>query len=196
MGFLKRMKEKHDEKIAAQEETQRIADEKQQKLILKYKTESLDEKAGKIDDLILKPKEYCYLAVSNAIAWQEDRKVRTSVSYSGLSTSIHIAKGVNFRMGSFKPSSTTTDELKTLFIGAPFLTNKRIILVNDSGIKGLMLSNIVGIKPYSNAVELFRNSGKRIVLTGFDDATEFNIFLSRILNNDFEGHQSIETTTD
>lgn len=56
-------------------------------------------------------------------------------------------------------------------------------MVNNQGTKVLVLSGIVSINPYSDGTELFRQSGKRILLTGFSDATKFNIYLERILND-------------
>ena len=53
--------------------------------------------------------------------------------------------------------------------------------------KVINLSNIVGIKAFSDGTHLYRESGKIILLRDFD-ATEFNVILNRILNKDFEAH--------
>lgn len=171
-------------------EKERVENELQQqraRLIEKLEKEDLTKRAALIDGVNLKPNEFCYYAPTQRVRWQEQRTRTIRTNYSGLSSNIRITKGLNYRMGSIKHNSNKTTEWKDVFIGIPFLTNKRIIFVNENGMKVINLSNIVGMKSFSDGTHLYRESGKIILLRGFD-ATEFNVILNRILNKDFDAH--------
>lgn len=181
MGFLSRWKEKKKQKLAEQQE---LAEQRQRQIRV-WQTEDLSQYAAKIDGLILKKNEYGYLAIPELITWNEDRTRTKRVNYAGPTASIHIMKGLNYRVGSVSVNTEKTTKIVPIFTGAVFLTNKRIFLVNHQGSKAINLSGIVQIIPYTDGVALFRESGKRILLTGFSDAERFNIYLQRILNNDY-----------
>lgn len=176
-------KRKRAEKEAEEQEQE----EKRFSLIRQYEKEDLTKRAALIDGINLKSNEFCYCAPKERVKWQEERTRTVRTNYSGLTSNIRIAKGLNYRMGSIKHSSNKVTEWNEVFVGIPFLTNKRIIFVNENGIKVINLSNIVGIKPFVDGAYLYRESGKVILLRDFD-ATEFNVILNRILNKDFEAH--------
>ena len=176
-------KRKKEEKELAEKEQK----EELNRMIRQLEKEDLSKRAALIDGVNLKSNEFCYYTPKQRVKWQEQKTRTVRTNYSGLSSNIRIAKGLNYRMGSIKHNSNKVTEWKDVFIGVPFLTNKRIIFVNENGMKVINLSNIVGIKAFSNGTHLYRESGKIILLRDFD-ATEFNVILNRILNKDFEAH--------
>ncbi|RMC38154.1 hypothetical protein F5ESL0236_08350 [Lactobacillus sp. ESL0236] len=191
-GFFNKIKEKIEQKRLEKEKKaeelriqQQKAEEARQRNIVIWQNEDLTQYACKVNGLILRKNEFCYLSVDENITWSEDRVRSRRINYGGPTATIHIAKGLNYRLGSVSARTEKYSEVTPIFNGALYLTNKRIFLVNNEGTKTLVLSGIVSITPYSDGVELFRQSGKRILLTGFSDAAKFNIYLQRILNDDF-----------
>ncbi|MCO6527814.1 MAG: hypothetical protein J6565_03190 [Lactobacillus sp.] len=191
-GFFNKIKEKIEQKRLEKEKKaeelriqQQKAEEARQRNIVIWQNEDLTQYACKVNGLILRKNEFCYLSVDENITWSEDRVRSRRINYGGPTATIHIAKGLNYRLGSVSARTEKYSEVTPIFNGALYLTNKRIFLVNNEGTKTLVLSGIVSITPYSDGIELFRQSGKRILLTGFSDAAKFNIYLQRILNDDF-----------
>ncbi|WEV50506.1 hypothetical protein OZX69_05960 [Lactobacillus sp. ESL0731] len=190
VSFLGKIKEKREQKRiekAKKAEELRIqqqqAEEARQRDIAIWQNEDLTQYACKVNGLILRKNEFCYLSVDENIIWSEDRVRSKRTNYSGPTATIHIAKGLNYRLGSISAKTEKYSEITPIFNGGLYLTNKRIFLVNNQGTKALVLSGIVSVTPYSDGTELFRQSGKRILLTGFSDAAKFNIYLQRILND-------------
>lgn len=191
-GFRNKIREKIEQKRVEKEKKaeelkiqQEKAEEARRHNIAIWQTEDLTQYACKVNGLILRKNEFCYLSVDEDITWSEDRVRSRRTNYGGPTATIHIAKGLNYRLGSVSARTEKYSEVTPIFNGALYLTNKRIFLVNNEGTKTLVLSGIVSITPYSDGIELFRQSGKRILLTGFSDATKFNIYIQRILNDDF-----------
>ncbi|MBO0439580.1 hypothetical protein [Candidatus Enterococcus ikei] len=186
MWFFKSKEERATEKAI---EDARIFTEEveQEKLINNLSNENLSKRAAKIDGINLKSNEFCYFSATEYFRWQEQKTRTVKTNYSGLKYSFRIAKGVHYKIGSTKHNSSRVTEWNVVFSGVPFLTNKRIIFVNDNGMKTISLSSIVGMKPFTDGTHLYRESGKVILLEA-TDTIEFNVILSRILNNDFDMH--------
>lgn len=186
MWFFKSKEEKAKEK--AIEEARILAEEtEREQLINRLSTEDLSQRAAKIDGVNLKSNEYCYFAADEYFRWQEQKTRTVKTNYSGMRYSFKIAKGVHYKIGSTKHNSSKVTEWNVVFSGVPFLTNKRIIFVNDGGMKTISLSSIVGMKPFTDGTHLYRESGKIILLEAMNPI-EFNVILSRILNDDFDMH--------
>ena len=179
-SMLEKQQAKKKAKQKAEEERQAQRNEQ----IKKWQTEDLSKRAGKVDGLVLKKNVYWYLAISVLINWKEDRSKTRRVNYGGLTSSIHIAKGLNYRLGSVKTDIQKENYIVTLFTGALFLTNKRIILVNKEGSKAYPFTRLLRATPYRDGVALYSNAGKRVILDGFSDAEKFNIYLDRLLSED------------
>lgn len=165
-------------------ERKQILEEKRSKQVKEWQTEDLTKRAQKVDGLILKKNEYCYLAIPEKINWKEQRTKSQRINYSGLTGSVHIAKGINYRLGSIKTQSKKENYVVNLFTGALFLTNKRIILVNHNGSKAYTFTRLLKFTPYSDGVILQSSAGKQVILDGFSDARQFNIYLSRLTTED------------
>lgn len=178
----RKAKKKAQQEIQLKQEKQQAKEH--QKQVELWQHEDLSKHAAKIDGLVLKNNEYCYLAIAELINWKENRTKTKKINYGGLTGSFHIAKGINYRLGSINTDSQKINYIVTLFTGALFLTNKRIILVNRQGSKAFLLSGLLRAIPYSDGVALIRSSGKQVILDGFSDAEKFNIYLDRIVSGE------------
>lgn len=150
-----------------------------------WQTLPLTQVATKISGLNLSKNEYAYYADNDdLITWSETRTKTTRVNYGGFTSTIHIAKGFNYRMGSISTDFQKTEYKKEIISGYVLLTNKRIIIANSENMKAYTFGRLLRAIPYSDGTILCSNSGKQVFLTGFGDATQFNIFLDRLLTED------------
>ena len=124
--------------------------------------------------------EYCYYKSSELINWKEDRISTRRINYGGLTATIHIARGLNYRLGSINTAINKSTHIVTVLTGTLFLTNKRIIVASDNQIKAYTFKRLLKMEPYSDGVALYSSAGKRVILDGFADATHFNIYLNRL----------------
>lgn len=165
-----------------------IAEEKEQKEredeLNGYRYMNLASVASKIPGINLKKNEYAYYAYNQDVSWLEERSKTSRINYGGLTGTIHIAKGLNYRLGSIKTDIEHETYLKQIFNGIAILTNKRIILVNQQGVKAYPFTRLLSAIPFEDGVVLCSESGKKVILEGFDDAVPFNIVLDRVLNED------------
>lgn len=159
-------------------------EEQYQKQLETYRTVPLPEFAQKLNGINLKKYEYGYYAYNHDITWYEERSRTKRINYSGPMGTIHIAKGLNYRLGSIKTDMEHETYLKEIIKGSLLLTNKRIILNSGDGIKAYPFTRLLKAVPYNDGVVLYSESGKKVILEGFDDATPFNIFLDRLLTED------------
>ncbi|MBC9703285.1 MAG: hypothetical protein H9W83_12420 [Leuconostoc sp.] len=182
MGFLDLFKSKATKEREKQEKLE--LEQQRYELIQKFETEDLSQRAAIISDINMKPNEYCYYRGDAYYSWQEERSRTVRTNYKGVTANFRIAKGINYRMGSIKHESQKIKEWRNVFTGVPFITNKRIIFVSHTGMKTISLSSLVGMKAFTDGTQLFRESGKVLLLRA-DDPLEFNIILNRILAKDF-----------
>jgi hypothetical protein len=106
----------------------------------------------------LQKNEQCHF-VSSA-RWAEIRTVTKRVSYSGITTSIRIMKGVRYRTGSVTPHRITQDVLSQLDAGEFLLTSKRVIFRGTRSNKVIPYSGILGFEVYADGIKLEKSSGK------------------------------------
>lgn len=163
-----------------EEKKQQEQEELRKNQIEWWQTEDLSVHAKKIDSLKLAKNEYCYYKSSEPINWKEDRVSTRRINYGGLTTTIHIAKGFNYRLGSINTAIKKSTHIVTVLTGTLFLTNKRIIITSDNQIKVYRFERLLKMEPYLDGVTLYSSAGKRVILDGFTDATHFNIYLDRL----------------
>lgn len=145
----------------------------------------LSQIATKVSGINLSKNEYGYYTYTDSlVTWFETRTKTTRVNYGGFTSTIHIAKGFNYRMGSIGTDFQKTEYKKEIISGYVLLTNKRIIVLNSENMKAYTFGRLLRAIPYSDGTILCSNSGKQVFLTGFNDATQFNIFLDRLLTED------------
>lgn len=160
------------------------AEQKREELLEGYRVMDLPSLAQKVPGINLKKNEYAYYAYNHNVEWLEERSRTSRINYGGLTGTIHIAKGLNYRLGSIKTDIQHENYLKLIFNGAVLLTNKRIILGNNEGVKAYPFTRLLKAIPYKDGVVLCSESGKKVILEGFDDAEPFNIILDRLLTED------------
>lgn len=131
-------------------------------------------------DIALQKTEKCFVIVPN-VNWHELRSVRQRVNYSGYSTSFKVAKGFYLRSGSYKPQSYSTDQMKLIDSGTLYLTNKRIIFTGIKKNSNIKLDKILSITPYTDGVEIDKETGKSPLLTLPERPDVFCIILERLL---------------
>lgn len=182
--LVEKEKQRQD-KIEAKKQAEAQQEIERENLLNGYRTMDLASVARKIVGINLKKQEYAYYAYNdNDIIWSEERSKTSRVNYGGLTGRIHIAKGLNYRLGSIKTDIQHEKVLKEIFRGSLLLTNKRIILGNNDGIKAYPFTRLLKVIPYSDAVVLCSESGKRVILQGFNDAEPFEIILDRLLTEE------------
>lgn len=171
------------ERKKKEEEQRKQAEAKRNQQIAVWQSEDLAKYATKLSDVRLKKTEYAYYISSDSITWSESRSRTKRINYGGLTSNIHIAKGLNYRLGSIKTQAQHEEYMQKVLTGALALTNKRIIVVGGDKAKSYPFTRLLRAVPYSDGVELISDSGKRVMLSGFKDATRFNIYLDRLTSD-------------
>ena len=79
----------------------------------------------------LKTGEHAYFV--GTADWYETRKVNVHVTYSGSTARIRVAEDIHYRAGSLRYNMPTVEQMMLIRSGELILTNKRMILVSDTG---------------------------------------------------------------
>lgn len=174
---------KTQEKKQQQAIAKQKAEEERQKQIKVWETEDLSQYATKLTEVKLKKTEYAIYAASEPITWSESRTRTKRINYGGLTSNVHIMKGLNYRAGSIRTQAQKEEYMQDVLTGALALTNRRIIVINGDKAKSYPFTRLLRIEPYHDGTELISDSGKKVILSGFKDATRFNIYLDRLTSN-------------
>ncbi len=144
-------------------------------------------------DINLQKSENLYF--TTLIDWMEYRKVSKGVNYAGPTARIKIAKGVYYRMGSLKTRPISEDILQVIDSGELYLTNKRLIFVGERGNKTIGIHKILTINPYSNGVDIQKDTGKSPFFQFSTDVQMFSLILImlNIITLILRSHQSVAT---
>ena len=132
-------------------------------------------------DIAIQKSEVLHFKIAN-VNWYELRSVRQRVSYSGYSTSFKVAKGFYLRSGSYRPQSYSVDTMKLIDTGTIYLTNKRIIFTGNKKNSNIRIDKILDFTPYSDGVEIGKETGKSPTLQMEQNADVFCMILERLLN--------------
>ncbi len=125
--------------------------------------------------------EVCYFRTS--ADWYEKRTVTKRLNYSGPTASIRIMKGVRYRAGSLNIQRVKSEEWKHLNSGTLYLTNKRLIFTGNHKSSIINLNKILSFIPYSDGVEISKETGRSPLLQFTENNELFVVILSRLLNN-------------
>lgn len=129
----------------------------------------------------LQKNECCYFT-SNA-DWLENRTVTNRINYEGPTARIKIMKGIYYRAGSIGVQRITSEQLQKIDSGQVFLTNKRIIFVGNKKNSNIQLNKILSINPFSDGVEIEKDSGESPIFRLSNNADLFAMTLSRVIND-------------
>lgn len=130
-------------------------------------------------DINLTAKERCYF--NRPASWFQYKTVTKRVNYAGPSVRIKICKGVSYRMGSARVHRETSEVLAPVDSGRLYVTDKRIVLLGNRKTSTIRLNKMVSFTPYTNGVELFKETGKSIFVKIDTDMELFNLLLSRVM---------------
>lgn len=122
--------------------------------------------------------EVCHFSCSAMLHEVRTETVRTN--YHGPSARVRIMKGVYYRIGSVKAQRITRDVLRQIDTGALYVTSKRIIFDGTKKNSVIRLTNVLGITPYSDAVEVEKASGRNPIFA-VDDPEWLSVLLSSLL---------------
>lgn len=123
--------------------------------------------------------EKCFF--TKAARWYQYKTVTQRVNYAGPTARIRICKGVSYRIGSARVQRVTSEVLSPIDAGTMYVTNKRVILLGARKTSSIRLNKIVSYTPYSNGIEIFKDTGKSMTVTFDTDMDIFNLLFSRIL---------------
>jgi hypothetical protein len=109
-------------------------------------------------NIILQKKELCHYKAG--VSLYEKRKVTEGVRYSGPTYRLRIAKGFSYRLGNISTQRVSKDVMTLIDSGTLYITNKRIIFNGSKGTKTIRYNQIIDLHPYSDGVEIVKETGK------------------------------------
>jgi Chloroplast envelope transporter len=115
--------------------------------------------------------------------WCEMRSVTKRIRYGGPMLRIKIAKGLYYRAADYAVSAVKEDVLAPLDSGSVFFTSKRVIFTGRKGSKNIRLNRILDFEPYSDGLEIIKDSGKNPVIRMDEDADLAAMILARLLGD-------------
>jgi DNA-directed RNA polymerase subunit F len=125
--------------------------------------------------------ENCYFHAQ--VEWHEKRRVTKRIDYHGPVARIRIMKGVYYRIGSISPNVVSTEEWRHIDSGNLYLTNTRIIFMGSSKNSSIRLNKVLSFSPYSNGVEVDKDTGKNPFIKFSDNVDIFCLLLSRFMKS-------------
>lgn len=109
-----------------------------------------------------------FIWVYKGVTAYEERTKSEWVGRSG-GASIRICKGVYYHVGQSKGHKVSTQYMAAVGTGFLMLTNKNIIFYSRSKSIKVAYKKIIALQPYSDGVEIQRETNqKRLVFSGFD----------------------------
>jgi uncharacterized protein YecT (DUF1311 family) len=112
-----------------------------------------------------------FLSVFPETTLTEPRAVRTSRGIYG-GPSFRIAKGVYFRLGGYRGTSESHEELRGIDSGTLVITNQRLIFVGSFRTISFPLADIIGSVAYLRSLELHRKGKQRTEYFNFSKNLE------------------------
>ncbi len=134
----------------------------------------------KAEDVSLQKGEKCFFYTK--CDFYEVRNVTKSINYSGYVHTIKVGRGCYYRSGTTYPERIKSKELMLLDAGALYLTNKRLIYVGSNKNISIRLTNILTLTPFSDGVEISKESGRNPIFKFNADSELFAMILTRLIN--------------
>ncbi|WP_341227936.1 hypothetical protein [uncultured Arcticibacterium sp.] len=132
-------------------------------------------------NLILKKDEFYHWGCEMKL--KQFKKVNSGASYRGLSSSVKIAKGVRYRIGSYKVSSNTREELKVIDNGLFWLTNQRVGFQGTKKSFSMPYTKIHSFELTKDGIYLFKDGRESPFIMELDDYDVPCLLISTILNS-------------
>lgn len=128
----------------------------------------------------LQKSEVCHYTTH--VDWLEHRTVTRRINYGGPRVRFKIVKGLYYSAGSVAVQRVTADQIQVIDSGTVYLTNKRVIFVGSRKNSNIRLDKILSVVPYSDGVELEKDTGKSPTLRMTSGADIFAMMISRLIN--------------
>jgi hypothetical protein len=122
------------------------------------------------------------LAWSTPSTLKKFKKVTTGVSYSGVTASVKIAKGVRYRIGSLDLGRSTKEVVDVEDTGVLWLTNQRIGFIGRKKNFTLVYGKILSFDVNSNGLFLRKEGREAPYIVGMDDYEVPCSIISFVLN--------------
>lgn len=125
--------------------------------------------------------ESCYRALE--CTRSERRSVTKRIRYAGPTARIKIAKGIYLRAGDLAVAPVREEHIVHQDTGTLYLTNRKLLFSGQQKGTRIMLNKVVSFEPYSDGLEVFKETGRNQIFQGsFDDHffTLLNRFLSEM----------------
>lgn len=132
-------------------------------------------------DIAIQKSEVCHMIIHH-VNWHELRSAKQRTNYSGYTTSFKIAKDFYLRSGSHSSKSYSADTMKLIDTGTLYLTSKRIIFAGAKKNANIRIDKILNFTPYTDGVEIEKETGKSPMLHIHQHADIFCMTLERLLN--------------
>lgn len=139
-------------------------------------------------DFILQKDEQCVYKYSRCEIL-ERKQVTKRVNYAGPRARIKIANGLSYNVGSFRVSTNKETVNVSKGTGILNLTTKRILFKSEEKNITIILSSIIDIEPYSDAVIISKSTGNPLILN-VKDGLRFYKLLDASIENLNSGQKS------
>ncbi len=137
-----------------------IADKKNKDILEKYKLYWQIENAELPEiesDINIRKSEKLHFKTD--VKWHEQRRVTKRINFGGPVARVRIVKGLYYRLGSINLNRISEDVWQIIDSGQIYLTNKRLIFMGSKGNKIIALNNILDVEPYTNGVDIQKETG-------------------------------------
>ena len=133
-------------------------------------------------EIILQKGELCHFKTN--VQLYENRKVTTGVNYAGPTYRLKITKGLYYRAGSISAARKSQDVMTLIDSGVLYITNKRILFNGNKGNKPIRYNQIVDLTPYSDGVEIVKETGKpHTFIMDYPDGESLTATIARIIKD-------------
>ncbi|HBO34186.1 MAG TPA: hypothetical protein DD636_05540 [Anaerolineaceae bacterium] len=109
-------------------------------------------------DIFLQKNETCHY--QGSVKLYELRTKTVNYQYRGSVAKLRITKSWYYRVGNIKPTRETQDIMTLIDSGTLYVTNKRILFNGSKGNKVIKYSQIVDLTPYTDGVQIIKDTGK------------------------------------
>jgi len=113
---------------------------------------------------------------------KKQKKVTTSMSYSGLSGSVKLMKGVRYRVGSIKLAPQTREVMVDEDTGNFWMSNQRVGFLGSRKSFAFPYSKIHSFELYKDGIGIHKEGKEKPYIIGLDEVEVPAAILSAVLN--------------
>jgi hypothetical protein len=132
-------------------------------------------------DINLEQNEQCFFTIH--ADWLENSAVTKRINYGSPDYRLKIMKGAYYRADRVKIERIKSDELQVIDSGIVYITTRRILFAGSKKNSTIQLNQILSVVPYSDGIEIEKESGKSVVLRVTNNPDILALTLGRIIND-------------